>query len=378
VKLIDMKHTLLGLAVLACLCTGCKDDEEDIIPEPELVDTVPAFYLPEAAEEYGSGGPDFVLVADASDQIDEPWDLAFHPGRKRELWVLNKGTDRLGGSTVTISQAGLPGHSADWRRDGNAWHFMAMPTALAFSQENGNWATTAGLMDANRQNSNFTGPSLWSSNMDIYARPSGGNGSHIDMLHASPWSMGIESERDNIFWVFDGHNKHIVRYDFVDDHGPGNDYHGDGLVHRFTEVKVLRDDNVPSHMEMDKETGWLYIVDTGNKRILKLNTASGTKKSDLPLINEPLTEHWEMEGADWKIFASENLQKPSGIALAEGVLYVSDYETGEIIAYNLENGWELARINTGFDGIMGIDIDVDGKLWFVSSKTNEVYRVEPQ
>jgi outer membrane protein assembly factor BamB len=72
------------------------------------------------------------------------------------------------------------------------------------------------------------------------------------------------------------------------------------------------------------------------------------------------------------------LNKPSGIALAEGVLYVSDYETGEIIAYSVENGWELARINTGFDGIMGLEVDIDGKLWFVSSKTSEIYRVEPQ
>ncbi|MBO6515107.1 MAG: hypothetical protein JJ975_00970 [Bacteroidia bacterium] len=362
----------------AFVFVGCKeDDQSKPQTEPTLVNTIPAFFLPATEGEYGKNTPEFVLIADINDRVEEPWDLDFHPTRGNELWVLNKGTERTGGSTVTITRAGLPDQSTEWRRDGNAWHFMALPAALSFSKENGNWATTEEILDANRQGGSFTGPSLWSSDMNIYAKPSGGNGSHLDMLHGSPYSMGIESDKDNAFWVFDGYNKHICWYDFQVDHGPGNSDHSDARIHRYREIPIKREPGVGSHMVVDEETGWLYIVDSGNKRVLKMNTNSGTKKRDLALTNEQLAQHWEIGGVEWKVFTNTGLKKPSGIELSNGVLYVSDNETGEIIAYNAEKGWELGRIETGYPGIMGIKADTEGKLWFVSSKTHEVFRIDP-
>lgn len=68
--------------------------------------------------------------------------------------------------------------------------------------------------------------------MSIYAEPSGGNGSHLDMLHESPYCQGIASETLNRFWVVDGNLGDIVMYDFKADHGPGNNDHADGVVHR--------------------------------------------------------------------------------------------------------------------------------------------------
>lgn len=374
-----MKEAFCIMACAALIFSGCKDDDT-ATPEPtvENINTIPAFYLPSPEETYGQNQPELVLIANTNQKVEKPWDLDFHPTRGNELWVLNKGLESTGGSTVTISRAGLPDQSEEYRRDGNAWHFMALPSAMSFSHENTNWATTAEILDANRQGGSFTGPSLWSSNMDIYARPSGGNGSHLDMLHASPYSMGIESDHDNVFWVFDGQNGHICRYDFADDHGPGNDYHGDGRVHRFTDVQVKRRDDVASHLVLDKETGWLYIVDTGNERILKMNTNTGTKERDLNLINEQLAEHQEFKGVEWKVFANTNLSSPAGIELSNGVLYVSDNETGEIIAYDAERGWELDRFETGKKGIMGIKADSQGKLWFVCTTTSEVFRIEPR
>ncbi len=367
------------LAGLALFMAGCKEDDKPEPTPPVTIDTVPAFYLPTTdAGTYGANQPELILIANSSDRITDPWDLDFHPTRGNELWVLNKGTNSTGGSTVTISRAGLPDQSEEYRRDGNAWHFMALPSAMSFSQENDNWATSAEILDANRQGGSFTGPSLWSSNMDIYAKPSGGNGSHLDMLHSSPYSMGIESDKDNAFWVYDGEYGHLVWYDFGQDHGPGNSNHDDGVVHRFTEVKLKREPDVASHLVLDKESGWLYIVDSGNKQILKMNTNTGTKKRDLNLINEQLAEHWEMEGAEWSVFASTNLQAPAGIEISEGVLYVSDNETGEIIAYDLETGLELDRIDTGKKGIMGIKADTEGKLWFVCTTSNEVFRIDPK
>ena len=174
------------------------------------------------------------------------------------------------------------------------------------------------------------------------------------------------------------HDFCVSWYDFQGDHGPGNADHDDGMVRRYAEVEVKRESDVASHLVLDKETGWLYIVDTGNKRILKMNTKSGVKNRDLSLINEQLAEHSEYTGVEWKVFKSSGLQKPAGIEISNDVLYVSDNETGEIIAYDLKSSDELARFDTGKKGIMGIKADKDGKLWFVSSKTNQVYRVDPK
>jgi len=373
-----MKQNLVYLLILSLFVTACKDKEEEETPAPETVNTVPAFYLPAVAANYGENAPELTLIADQSDRIIAPWDLDFHPFRANELWVINKGTDRSGGNTVTISNAGLGDQSTEYRQDGNAWHFMALPSSMSFSKDNGNWATGAEILDANRQGGSFTGPSLWSSDMNVYARPSGGNGSHLDMLHSSPYSMGIESDKDNAFWVFDGQNGHICWYDFQADHGPGASDHSDGLVHRYSEVPLKRLNNVASHLVLDKTSGWLYTVDSGNGRILEMNKNTVSNLRDLALFNEVLEEHWEMTGVDWKIFAETDLDKPAGIELSNNVLYVSDYETGEIIAYELTYGTELARFDTGKKGIMGIKADEDGKLWFVSSLTNQVYRIDPK
>ena len=357
---------------------GCKDDDTVVSPEPTILNTIPAFYLPSEEASYGMNEPIIELIAGSTERVDEPWDLDFHPFRENELWILNKGFENTGGSTVTLSNAGMSNQSYEWRRDGNAWHFMAHPTALSFSLDNGNWATTPEILDANRRGGAFTGPSLWSSDMSIYARPSGGNGSHLDMLHESPYSMGIEWDKGNAFWVYDGHNEDICWYDFAEDHGPGASNHDDGRVHRYTDMVTKRKPGVASHLVLDRESGWLYLADAGNARILKMNTKTGSKKRNITQAMERLAENIEITGVDWKVFASSNLQEPSGIDIDGDILYVSDHKTGEIIAYSLKLGYEIARFDTGKKGIMGIKVDKNGHLWFVSTDTDEVYRIIPQ
>ena len=144
-------------------------------------------------------------VASSSNQLNSPTDLDFHPVlTNMELWVCNKGTENSGGSTVTLYNAGEAGQTSVYKQDGNAWHFMSLPTGMAFSQ-NGNWANSPGVYDANHNGgAAFTGPSLWSSDMNTYAENAGAgtNGSHLDMLHVSPKSQGIAAETDNAFWLF--------------------------------------------------------------------------------------------------------------------------------------------------------------------------------
>nr|MBA3901875.1 T9SS type A sorting domain-containing protein [Bacteroidota bacterium] len=203
------------------------------------------------------------------------------------------------------------------------------------------------------------------------------NGSHLSMLHGSPFSMGIAHDTAKVHWVFDGFREEIVRYDFGKDHGPGYHNHSHGKVHRYSEVAVKREANIPSHMVLDKATGWLYISEPFNSRILRMNTKTGNKKRDIPLINEPLAEHWEIENVTWEVYIDSGLVKPSGIDFANGRLIVSDHSNGEIIVYNtlLANAIEMGRIQTNKTGIMGLKIGTDGKIWFVSNTSNEVIQI---
>ncbi len=327
---------------------------------------------------FGLTPPAFTVLSVSSDNLIIPQDLDFHKNRNNELWVLNKGIVNTGGSTVTYTAAGQADQQREFRRDGNARHFMALPSALSFSN-NGNWGTSANIRDANHNNGTFTGPTLWSSDMSIYARPSGGNGSHLDMLHGSPFSMGIESEKDNAFWVFDGFNGHLVRYDFVNDHGPGNDDHSDGIVRRYTEI-ILTKENIPSHLVLDEEKKWLYIVDGGAKRILRVNIQSGKKNRNLNLINENLAEHSEYTGVEWEIVVptSAGLKRPCGIEINKNRLFVSDYESGDVICYDITNNKEIARVYSGDEGITGIKLGPDNRLWYVNALTNEMGRLDPR
>jgi hypothetical protein len=337
--------------------------------------------IPNIMDDFLTAAPVYSMIANSDSQVNKPTDLDFHTILSRkELWVLNENTENSGGSTVTISDAGLPTQSSSWLRDGNAWHFMSLPTALAFGT-NGNWGTSPGVYDANHNGgAPFTGPSLWSSNMSIYAQPAGPgtNGSHLDMLHETPYGMGIAHHKDNAYWVFDGDNSNIVYYDFVEDHGPGQDYHGDAIIRRYSEVIVAKDGDVPSHLILDKSTGWLYIIDTGNDRVLRMNTNTGNIKNALSPI-ESVEEYSEMENVVSETVVDTGLTRPCGIDLIGNHLIVGDYTTGDIRFYDISvnPATYLGKIETGAAGLTGIKVGPEGNIWFTNRLTNMVQKATP-
>lgn len=323
---------------------------------------------------------DFKVVANSSDQVSIPTDLDFHPNG--DLWVTNFGTENTGGSTVKITNPSSDSPTTLWQRDGNAWHFMSLPSALAFS-DNGNFATSTAVFDANHSggNSPFTGPSLWSSDPAIYAQPSGGNGSHLDMLHESPHCMGIAAYHDNAFWVFDKYNNDIVMYDFKDDHGPGNDDHSDAVIFRYPEVAVeWIEQSIPSHLKYDRITEQLYIVDGGNSRILQMDVNSGTV-GGTPSFGpvEALTQYENVTGVSYKELTNTGFTEACGIDVMHNYMIVSDYSNGDIIIYdnNTFPATEAGRIVTGSPGVAGVVIGPEGRIWYVNNQTHEVVKIEP-
>jgi len=80
-------------------------------------------------------------------------------------------------------------------------------------------------------------------------------------------------------------------------------------------------------------------------------------------------------GADYQVVV-EGLDEPSGLALHEGVLFVSEHGSGDIVAFDLE-GAEVDRMSTPAARIMGITIGPAGDLWYADAERNEVVRVDP-
>lgn len=336
--------------------------------------------------------PKLVVVGTAADGLATPRDLAFHPDRN-ELWVVNEACD----CTVTwwLDGQGVA-QRVEHHKDYYAVHFMAEVSAVAFGPTDPRWepyeesfATcqeSRNTYDGAYPPNDFMGPALWSGDYELYAAPEYqfGLGSHLDMLHEAPLCMGIANDPDTdggrAYWTYNGFDAQLTWFDFQDDHGPGKDDHDDGRVHRYPEVELSYVEGVPGHMEVDADTGRLYIAEPGTGEVVWVDTRSGTFTAIPgrdPRRLEILEEYGEVTGVVFGVLVAQGLlTEPSGLALHDGRLFVGDHATGEIVAFDLD-GVELGRLATGAEALMGITFDADGHLWYVDGQRNELWRVDP-
>jgi hypothetical protein len=323
-------------------------------------------------------GETFTVIGTANDGLSAPRDLEFNPNAPNQLWTYNTTIHGV----VIYFDPGTPMQTAEVRVDTYGQHFMAFVSSAAFG-DNGNFASCQESRDEWNEGpqppDDFMGPTLWSSDLDIFAvvgqdfPPNPLEGSHLDMLHQSPLCMGIAHETGNVYWAFDGSAGNLVRYDFVDDHGPGGGDHSDGIIRRYTDVTVTRVPNVVGHMELDHATGMLYVADTGGDTVMRLDTTTGMSTGTLPGDWDG-ADYTGWHGAEWVVFAE--LSSPAGVALDGDRLFVSEHGTGDIIAFDLD-GNELGRMSTPAVQLMGITIGPDGKIWYADPEANEIVRVDP-
>ncbi len=342
------------------------------------------------APELGTGdhSPDsvtFTEIAVASAGLKTPRDLAFNPVRPDELWVVNLGDE----SAVIIHDASTDGRTTERRKDADAAHFMAKPSALAFGQD----ATTIGklgtfatcgesrdTMDDTMPARDFMGPALWSSDPTVFAKQNPHQlGSHLDMLHCSPLCVGIAHETGNAYWTFAGKTNSIVRYDFHKDNGIGNDDHSDGEAADFVRGQVKYSKGIPSHLFFNDTDGMLYIADTGNARIVKLDPKSGKRGADLTPM-EPMDAYYKVDSAALTDVVSADsgaVQSPSGLEIKNDFIYVSDNATSRITAFTL-TGEQVNYLDTGLPAgsLSGMNFGPDGKLYFVDMIGNRVVRID--
>jgi len=319
-------------------------------------------------------GVTVVQVASASDGLDVPRDLAFHPQRPDQLWVVNRGDE----SMVVLSKVGAAGQTAAKYAHASGKHFLAQPSALAFG-DNGYFATSHEQDQPTKSGEawDFMGPTLWSSDLAVF---NGGESGHVDMLHNSPNAMGIAWDTGNVYWVFDGLHSAITRYDFVKTHASGGGDSSDGIVARYASGEVKRVPGVPSHMELGPDHHGLYIADTGNARIAVLNTKTGTPGADI-LPNYDGDKQYLVNGAKITTLvdgAAIGMKRPCGLAIAGGILFVGDNTSSVIHAFTLE-GQHLDWLDLGLPSgsLMGMTFDASGRLYVADASSHRVLRITP-
>lgn len=329
----------------------------------------------------GSHSIDDVVVEEwltTEDGLVAPKDLAISPERPDQLWVVNQGDDSvviaLGLGTedeVVVKRAG----------EGNT-HFLASPAGIAFGQPG--FLATCQETDEKTQIStpaDFMGPTLWLSDAVEF---DAGTRSHMDMLHNSPNGAGIAWQEDNTYWVFDGYHESLTRYAFNEPHEPGGTDHSDGDVARFVEGQVSYEPGVPSNLFYEPETGQLFVADTGNGRVAVLDTTTG-QEGDRIGPNYDGTKQYRVDGASLTTFVDSKtaaeLQRPSGLVMGDGVLYVADNETSFIFAFNpggeLLDWLDLSSLVPA-GALLSLEVEASGNLLLIDQEQERVLRLSPK
>jgi len=326
-------------------------------------------------------------IATADDGIASPIDLDFgrSPMNANDLWVVT--AEPKGHAMAIIHQAGTPQQVIRKKKDSRAYHFMWRTMGIAMGT-NGSFATAQnGEPGNNDLNYMFMGPTLWSADTAVFASRYQNTdaylASHLDMLHQSPWGLGIAHDTANVYWVLDARYKDICRYDFRDPHEVGGTDHRDGIIRRYSDVAITpAERGRPAHIDLDPTTGFLYYIDPGAGSVHVLETRTGSV--DSPLVppresSENLAEFTSMSGAVTRKVVSKGLLKePVGLDVYGSRLLVGDRATGLIHVYAIRDTTLTYKgaITTGATALYGITVGPDGRIWFVDNAVGMVGRID--
>ena len=331
-----------------------------------------------------------------------------------EAWVVNAHNH----SVSIVSAVGTADATTFSRRDRGYFHYMANATALSFnavadSGRDADKDTFASF--ATCQNSlntyldthvpnYFMGPTLYDTSPEhpnLVTREGAECSDadacyflHSDMLHEAPDCVGIVHDPETataygtVFWAVDAFLNDVVRFDFQQPHGPGNMDHSYAAVRRFVDVDVRPDPALHAGMVVDAATRSLFVSSAEAGEILRVDADSGAFSRsarggdgagvpEYPAFSSrlPSFEYSVYECTTQTVFAS-GLDRPTGLALADGVLYVAEHATGAIVAFEVASGARLGAFETGRPGaLQGMDVSAAGTLYAVDGAADELLEV---
>ena len=95
-------------------------------------------------------------------------------------------------------------------------------------------------------------------------------------------------------------------------------------------------------------------------------------------IKECLQSVLKQTHSNFEVVIIDSLVQPTGLDIYNERLLVSDYSTGDIAIYNIENNNvdRLGKIQTGLENdIIGIKVDANGSIWIVCKNSHELYQL---
>ncbi len=312
--------------------------------------------------------------------LSNPSSLAFNPNDK-SLWIVNRGDD----SSVVLDNVGTSSmRGTKYRDDSN--HFMNNPMQIAFSGSRNEFATvqdTDNDYNGHAAGNMFMGPTVFTADRKVF---NGGEASHLDMLHHSPVSVGIAAGKKTAatqdkreYWVFNGQTGSVDRYYFNQPHELGGHDHSDGQTFRYGSG-LKRVPGVPGHVAFDEATNTVFVADTGNGRIAKLDASKyDPRQSTQVRGHHDETKLYQVTGSklDSVTGATAGLKNPSGLIIKDGLLVVGDYATGKIKVF-AKDGTLKGEVDTGVGpkALTGLAAGPDGKLYFLDSAKGRLLQLE--
>lgn len=352
----------------------CEDAAEvcDRFGRVDPANRAPAYELGDGTKE-----PTLTVVYQGPENT-QPIDVEFNPRSPRELWIAHYASSHF----AVVNNPGTKNAEVIARRDIAYGHFAYRPPGFAFGTIQPEFGQQFGICGDNNNGGNkFMGPTLFTANLEIYGifqNPETRLGSHLDMLHSTSFCRGITwAGTGNQYILFNSDQGSIDWYDFRKDHGLGWEDHSDGVIRRFWNRQVKGVDGLVSHLSWNAQDNLVYVADTGNKRILVLDTTDARMVAPLPGV-EPIAERAYFE-APLKVLVDTGLEAPSGIEANGGLAFVTDALTSKIHAFDLKTGELVRTLDTHLPpaSLAGLNFGPDGKIYFVDRLTSRVLRIDP-
>ncbi|MSQ83852.1 MAG: hypothetical protein EXR77_13365 [Myxococcales bacterium] len=324
----------------------------------------------------GGGAETVKFTTVLSTKLADPAALAFHPIVKGQLWVANRKDDSL-----VIAQIDDSGAVAGpvLRYADSTLHFLEFVNALSFVADGNHFAScgdSRNTYHGNAKANDFMGPALWPGDLAEFKQFGPDAASvHLDMMHDTPSCMGIASAGGTGYFVFNGVAGSIDWYDFGAPHVHGGDDHTDGAKKRYAKLGLARVANTPSHLAYDLESKMLYIADTGNGRIVRLDTTTGTAGTSIKLY--PVEVAMKMVTGAKLDVVLDGLDKPSGLVLHDGYLFFTTVGGSMIFGVSTD-GKIGATLDTALPAgaLAGLAVGPDERLYFVDRKAQVVRRID--
>ena len=159
-------------------------------------------------------------------------------------------------------------------------------------------------------------------------------------------------------------------------------------VRRFVDVPVRPRRDLHAGLVVDPTSRTVFVASGASGEVLRVGAdtgrfarsargGGGAGVPEYPAFSSrlPAFEYSVYECATWTVFAS-GLETPTGLALADGVLYVAEWETGDISAFEISSGRRLRVFATGRRNALHGLAAAGNALYAIDGRADELLKID--